>query len=127
MGQTTQRILQVCNGFNFAKAGAPACAKVMDVRLDLKAMPPAAEEVIVANRVVLNFSKIYRVTVNDFIQSGGDGFNVLGRGQNIEAMVDHLRGSKASWGHMSRRGMAQYSANGGSVLIMPITGIHTYR
>ena len=43
--QTTQRILQVSNGFSYTwKASAPACAKVTDVRLmrkDLAVVPPA--------------------------------------------------------------------------------------
>ncbi len=111
-GQATTRILQVSNGFRFTwKASAPACAKVTDARLtrlDLNATPPAAlaaEEVIVAGGVVLNPSKAYRVTVNNFIQSGGDGFTVLaggtnamGGGQDIDALVAYLGKFKAPLG-----------------------------
>ncbi|WP_051242179.1 bifunctional metallophosphatase/5'-nucleotidase [Azohydromonas australica] len=111
-GQATTRLLQVSNGFKFTwKASAPACAKVTDVRLtrmDLNATPPvalAAEEVIVANGLVLAPSKLYRITVNNFIQSGGDGFtvlaggtNVLGGGQDIDALVGYLGKFKAPRG-----------------------------
>lgn len=109
LNQTTTRILQVSNGFKYTwRASAPACAKVRDVRLtrmDVTATPPvavAAEEVIVSNGVVLNPTATYRVTVNNFIQTGGDGFTVLSRGtkvlggaQDIDALVAYLGAYKA--------------------------------
>jgi 5'-nucleotidase len=108
LGQTTQRILQVSNGLRYTwKDSNPACSKVTEVRLqrmDLTATPPvplAAEELIVSNGVVQDPSRVYRVTVNNFIQGGGDGFtvlsggsNVLGGGQDIDALVAYLNAYK---------------------------------
>ena len=62
-GQTTQRILQVSNGFNYAYTAANACnARVTSLTLNGLAINPAAS---------------YRVTVNSFLADGGDGFVVL--------------------------------------------------
>ncbi len=62
-GQTTQRILQVSNGFNYAYTAANACnARVTSMTLNGLAINPAAS---------------YRVTVNSFLADGGDGFVVL--------------------------------------------------
>ena len=67
-GQTTQRILQVSNGFNYAYTAANACnARVTSMTLNGLAIDPAAS---------------YRVTVNSFLADGGDGFVVLKDGTN---------------------------------------------
>lgn len=102
--QTQDRVLQVSAGLSYSyDPAAPACAKVREVRLtrlDLTVAPPqplAAEELIVADGRVLNPARKYRVTVNNFIQGGGDGFsvltgatNVLGGGQDIDALVSYM-------------------------------------
>ena len=106
LGQATQRILQVSNGLKYAwsVAGAP-CAKVTELTLtptDVIAVPPvaiAAPETLVSAGVVLNPGKTYRVTVNNFLATGGDGFtvllggqNLLGGAQDIDALVAYLAG-----------------------------------
>jgi len=67
---------------------------------NLTVTPPVATgapETIVANGVVLNPTRTYRVTVNNFIATGGDGFtvlsdgtNVLGGAQDIDALTAYL-------------------------------------
>ncbi|QPF75241.1 bifunctional metallophosphatase/5'-nucleotidase [Roseateles sp. DAIF2] len=108
-GQTAQRILQVSNGFSYSwSASAPACGKIVDVAFtptDVGSVPPrisGATERLVINGVVQNPAKIYRVTVNNFMATGGDGFGVLlgganplGGAQDIDALVAYLGGYKA--------------------------------
>ena len=109
MGQTAQRILQISNGLAYSwSAGAAPCAKVVDVTLtptDVTVVPPvptAAADLIVIGGVVQNPNKTYRVTVNNFMATGGDGFtvllggaNALGGAQDIDALVAYLSGYKA--------------------------------
>src|SRR5206468_1194299 len=86
----------------------PACSKIIDASFtptDVTQTPPAATgptEIIVAGGVVQNPTKTYRVTVNNFMATGGDGFaallggtNVLGGAQDIDALVAYLAGYKA--------------------------------
>jgi len=107
--QTAQRILQVSNGLSYSwSASAPACSKIVDVTLtptDVTAVPPVATgapDRIVIGGVVQHPAKTYRVTVNNFIATGGDGFKVLlgganplGGAQDIDALVAYLSGYKA--------------------------------
>jgi 5'-nucleotidase len=109
LGQTTQRILQVSNGVKYSwSAAAAPCAKVTDVTLtptDVTVVPPVATGApitLVAGGVVLNPTQTYRVTVNNFLATGGDGFSVLTGGQNllggaqdIDALVAYFAGYKA--------------------------------
>lgn len=109
LGQTTQRILQISNGLSYSwSAAAAPCSKVQDVWLtptDLTVVPPATTatpEQIVQAGLVLNPTRSYRVTVNNFIATGGDGFtvllegaNVLGGAQDIDALVAYMSGYKA--------------------------------
>jgi 5'-nucleotidase len=109
LGQTAQRILQVSNGVKYSwSAAAAPCAKVTDVTLtptDVTAVPPVATGApitIVAGGVVLNPAQTYRVTVNNYLATGGDGFSVLTGGQNplggsqdIDALVAYFAGYKA--------------------------------
>jgi 5'-nucleotidase len=109
LGQTGQRILQISNGLAYSySASAPACSKVVDVTLtptDITVVPPlvtGAPELIVQAGVVLNPTRTYRVTVNNFIATGGDGFTTLlggagalGGAQDIDALVAYLSGYKA--------------------------------
>jgi 5'-nucleotidase len=83
-GQTTQRILQISAGFSWVRnASAPACAdKVSGLTLNGQMIDPAAS---------------YRVTMNNFLASGGDGFtvfnqgtNALGGAQDIDALVAYF-------------------------------------
>jgi 5'-nucleotidase len=109
LGQTTQRILQISNGLSYSwSASAPACSRVTDVTLtptNVTVVPPVvtgSPELIVQAGVVLNPTKTYRVTVNNFIATGGDGFTTLlggagslGGAQDIDALVAYLAGYKA--------------------------------
>jgi len=103
-GQTAQRIMQVSNGLKYSwSASAAPCSKIVDVALtptDVTVVPPvatAAPETLVSNGVVLHPAKTYRVTVNNFMATGGDGFGVLvggtnaqGGAQDIDALVSYL-------------------------------------
>ncbi len=109
MGQTNQRILQISNGLRYSwSAAAAPCAKIVDLVFtptDVTTVPPVATgapETLVAAGVVLNPTRSYRVTVNNFIATGGDGFtvllgglNALGGAQDIDALVAYLAGYKA--------------------------------
>lgn len=65
----------------------------------------ASRGVIVANGVMLNPSKVYRVTVNNFIQSGGDGFTVLAGGTSVLGGGGRiLMRWWVIWGNSRRRG-----------------------
>ena len=106
LGQGTQRLLQVSNGFKYTwKASNAACSKVTELSLtptDVTVVPPVvtgAQDQIVSAGVVLNPTRTYRVTVNNFLATGGDGFtvllggqNVLGGAQDIDALVGYLAG-----------------------------------
>jgi 5'-nucleotidase len=83
-GQTTQRILQISAGFSWVRnAAAPVCAdKVGGLTLNGQPIDPATS---------------YRVTMNNFLASGGDGFtvfnqgtNALGGAQDIDALVAYF-------------------------------------
>ena len=114
LGQSTQRILQISSGFQYAwRPSAPApsasfsnpgCNFIRSVSFtptDLSnPTAPASTgptEQLVINGVVQNPTKPYRVTVNNFLATGGDGFttllggtNVLGGAQDIDALVAYL-------------------------------------
>ena len=106
MGQTANRVMQSSNGLKYSwSASAPACSKVIDATFtstDVTRTPPVATgptETIVSGGVVLHPAKTYRVTVNNFMATGGDGFatllggtNVLGGAQDIDALVAYLAG-----------------------------------
>jgi 5'-nucleotidase len=105
LGQLTQRVMQISNGlkYSWSTAGA-ACSKVTDVSFtptDVRVTPPVVTgptEQIVFGGVVQNPSKTYRVTVNNFMATGGDGYtvllgglNALGGAQDIDALVSYLQ------------------------------------
>ena len=109
LGQATQRILQVSNGVRYSwSASAAPCSKIVDLALtptDVAAVPPVATgapEIIVSGGMLLNPGKTYRVTVNNFLATGGDGFTTLlggadaqGGAQDIDALVAYFAGYKA--------------------------------
>ncbi|MFI6758565.1 bifunctional metallophosphatase/5'-nucleotidase [Micromonospora sp. NPDC050417] len=83
-GQTTQRVLQVSAGFSYSyDTSLPAGGRVSALALGGTPVDPAAS---------------YRVTTNDFLANGGDGFTLLtggtGRttapGFDVDALVAHL-------------------------------------
>jgi 5'-nucleotidase len=88
--------------YSWSAAAAP-CAKIVDVVFTptkVTVTPPVvtgAPEMIVVGGVVQNPTKAYRVTVNNFIATGGDGFtvllgglNTLGGAQDIDALVAYF-------------------------------------
>jgi 5'-nucleotidase len=109
LGQTAQRIMQVSNGFAYTwSASAAPCSKIVNVTLtptDVTVVPPVITgqtETIVFNGVVQNPAKTYRITVNNFMATGGDGYgvllggtSVLGGAQDIDALAAYLSGFKA--------------------------------
>jgi len=109
MGQTANRIMQVSNGLKYSwKSSAAPCSKIVDVAFtptDVTAYPPIitgpTDNIVIAG-VVQNPTKTYRVTVNNFMATGGDGFGVLvggtsqlGGAQDIDALIAYLAGFKA--------------------------------
>ena len=83
-GQTNQRVLQVSAGFSYAyDSTAPAGSRVSAMTLNGVAIDPAAT---------------YRVTTNDFLANGGDGFTTLTAGTervyapgfDLDALVAYL-------------------------------------
>jgi 5'-nucleotidase len=109
LGQGRQRILQVSHGLRIAwNADRPTCQKIVDVSftpMNLRVTPALAlgpAERLVTGGAVQNPGKTFRVTVNNFMASGGDGFTVfnagqdrLGGAQDIDALVAYLSGYKA--------------------------------
>lgn len=90
LGQTTQRVMQVSNGFSYSwSASATPCHKIVDVSLN--GVP------IVSSGVVLSPATTYRIECNNFMSTGGDGFavfkqgtNQVGGAQDIDALVSYL-------------------------------------
>ena len=69
-GQTSNRILQVSNGFTYSwSSSAPACNKVDATSIKL-------------NGVTLDPNASYRVTMNSFLADGGDNFSAFTLGTN---------------------------------------------
>jgi 5'-nucleotidase len=87
--QTVQRILQISTGFSFTyNATLPPNSRIISMTLNGVPIDPAAS---------------YRVTTNDFLANGGDGFVHLTAGTNrvtapgfdVDALVAHLGGPAA--------------------------------
>lgn len=103
-GQDARRILQVSNGIRYAwRDSAPPCARIVDLSFtptDLASFPPVRTgpaQQIVADGVLVDPARIYRVSVNDFLAAGGDGFSVLREGArplggpaSVDALADYL-------------------------------------
>jgi len=98
-GQTATRVMLPSAGFAYTWDGAASvCHKVLDVKLT----SGTSVDEIVTGGVVNNPAKTYRVTVNNFLATGGDGFTVLlggkdllGGAQDIDALVDFMAGTKS--------------------------------
>jgi 5'-nucleotidase len=116
LGQVSQRVMQNSNGFAYSwkqPAGASnnaGCNYIQNVSFtptDLISNPAVPTvtgptEHLVIGGVVLNPTKTYRVTVNNFMATGGDGFttfigglNQQGGAQDIDALVAYLTAFKA--------------------------------
>jgi 5'-nucleotidase len=96
---TATRIMLPSAGFKYTWDGSRPCdQRILSVRLTTG----AATETLVDNGVVANPAKTYRVTVNNFMATGGDGYstllkgtNLLGGAQDIDALVAHMARFKA--------------------------------
>jgi 5'-nucleotidase len=84
-GQTTQRILQVSAGFSYVRnaLGADCASRIGAITLNGSPVPDDATT--------------YRVTMNNFLAAGGDGFavfnqgtNAVGGAQDIDALRDYF-------------------------------------
>ena len=109
LGQGNQRIMQVSNGLKISwRATNPVCQKIVDVSftpMNLQATPAVATaptERLVIGGVVQDPGRTWRVTVNNFMASGGDGYTVFNAGQNrlggaqdLDALVAYLAAYKS--------------------------------
>ena len=103
-GQTANRVMQSSNGLKYSwSSSAPACSKILEATFtptDVTQAPPVVTgptETIVSGGVVQNPARTYRITVNNFMATGGDGFttllggtNLQGGAQDIDALVAYL-------------------------------------
>ena len=100
-GQGTQRLLIPSMGFKYQWDAAKACdARISDLRL-VNANGAVIDQIVDATGAVLTPAKTYRVTVNSFLATGGDGFTTLNNGtdrlggaQDVDALTAYLAGFK---------------------------------
>jgi 5'-nucleotidase len=98
---TATRIMIPSAGFRYQWDGSKACdARISDLILTSGA-GNSRETLVSASGTVLNPTKTYRVTVNSFMATGGDGYSSflngkdsLGGAQDIDALVAFLSGYK---------------------------------
>ena len=109
LGQTAQQVMQVSNGFKYSwSASAGPCTKIVDVTFtptDLTVTPPVVTgtpQVIVREGIVQNPTNTYRITVNNFMATGGGGLTtliggtkILGGPQDIDALTAYLSAYKS--------------------------------
>ncbi len=110
LGQgTANRIMQISSGLKYSWSATGSCGtRIKDVTFiptDVTVVPHQVSgpvDYIVVNGVVQNPTQTYRVTVNNFMATGGDGFavftggtNVLGGAQDIDALTAYLAGFKS--------------------------------
>jgi 5'-nucleotidase len=95
LGQTVTRIMQVSASLQYSWSLSGGCgSRIVNVRLN--------GTDIVVNGVVQTPAAAHRVTVNNFMATGGDGFTVLvsganplGGAQDIDALIAYLASYKA--------------------------------
>ncbi|MEC5386771.1 bifunctional metallophosphatase/5'-nucleotidase [Uliginosibacterium sp. H3] len=96
MGQTTQKILLPSAQLKYQwDSTLPLCGKVKNVVLN-------GETLVDACGVVQSPTATHRVTINNFLSTGGDGFtvfksgtNLLGGAQDIDALIAYLLAFKS--------------------------------
>ncbi|MEN3353845.1 MAG: 5-nucleotidase [Betaproteobacteria bacterium] len=97
---TATRIMLPSAGFSYTWDGSKACdQRISNVKLTAGGL---TEVLVDGNGTVLIPLKPYRVTVNNFMATGGDGYNTflngkdpLGGAQDIDALVAYLASFKA--------------------------------
>jgi 5'-nucleotidase len=106
---TANRIMQISSGLKYSWSATGTCGtRIKDVTFtptDVTVVPHqvvGAVDHIVVNGVVQNPGQTYRLTVNNFMATGGDGFgvfvggtNVQGGAQDIDALTAYLTGFKS--------------------------------
>lgn len=101
-GQVQQRILIPSAGFKYTWDSAQACdARVSDVRL-VNSNGAVVDQIVDALGAVAQPAKTYRVTINNFLATGGDSFTSfaaatapVGGAQDIDALTAYLSNFKA--------------------------------
>jgi 5'-nucleotidase len=96
MGQTTQKILLPSAQLKYQwDTTLPVCSRIKNVVL-------SGVTLVDSCGVVLNPTATHRVTVNNFLSTGGDGFTVFKRGtdllggaQDIDALIAYLSAFKS--------------------------------
>jgi 5'-nucleotidase len=104
-GQTSTKVLLPSVGFKYSFDNTKACgAKVSNVTLSVNGAPPVT--LVDAAGVVQNPTQAWRVTVNNFLSTGGDGFTTFKRGtatlggaQDIDALSAFMAGFNVLTGH----------------------------
>ena len=99
---TSTRIAIPSGGFKYTWDGAKACgSRISNVTLR-NAAGVVTETLVDATGTVLSPAKSYRVTVNNFMADGGDGYSTLLKGtsriggaQDIDALTAHMLNFKA--------------------------------
>jgi 5'-nucleotidase len=128
---TATRLMLPSAGFKYRWDGSQACdARVRSVTLTRDGR---TETLVDASGKVLEPAREYRVTVNGFMASGGDGFATFTKGRawhggalDIDALVDYLARFKSPQppyrpgAHADDRGTPRLQRNGGSTC--PLTG-----
>jgi 5'-nucleotidase len=97
---TATRIMLPSAGFSYVWDGSKVCdGRISSVKLTRNGI---TETIVDQNGVVLNPAQTYRVTVNNFMSTGGDGFStflkgrdLLGGAQDIDALVAYMAQFKA--------------------------------
>jgi 5'-nucleotidase len=92
---TATRLMSPSAGFKYTWDGSKTCdARVSNVTLRANG---ATETIVDAGGTVVNPTKTYRITVNNFMSTGGDGFttfingkNFLGGAQDIDALTAYM-------------------------------------
>jgi 5'-nucleotidase len=100
-GQATRRILIPSAGFKYSFDETRACdARISDVRR-VDAAGAVIDQIVTPLGTVVDATKTYRVTINNFLATGGDGFttfvagtNALGGAQDIDALTAYLANFK---------------------------------
>ena len=113
------RIMIPSKGFKYSWDGSKACdARVSSVTLTRGG---TTETIVDAAGTVLQPTRTYRVTVNSFMATGGDGFttflngkSALGGAQDVDALSAFLAGYKAPAAPYARNASAE---DGGTVRI----------
>ncbi len=91
-------------GFKYSWDGSKACgARISNVTITSGTSTALVTETLVTTAgVVQNPSKTYRITVNNFMADGGDGYSTLKKGtnrlggaQDVDALTAYLAGFKA--------------------------------